>query len=81
MANWCALASILNTTFSLITFVSNNLSSWKFTGVYFLTQEIQKWQIFGNSLKPTDFELWENPIKIYYSVYIYKIKRCGTIDE
>ena len=34
-----ASADILNPTFSLITSVSNNV--WKFTGVYFLTQEIQ----------------------------------------
>ena len=43
MANWCASDDILNTTFSLITSVSNNLWSWKFTRVCFLTQEIQKW--------------------------------------
>ena len=40
MANWCASADILNTTFSLITSVSNNLS--EFSRVCFLTQKIQK---------------------------------------
>ena len=43
MANWCDLPDISNTTFSLITSVSDNLWSCKFTGVCFLTQEIQKW--------------------------------------
>ena len=33
------------------------------------------------ALEPTGFELQENPIKIYYSVYICKRKRCGTIAE
>ena len=33
------------------------------------------------ALKPTGFELEENPIKIYHSVYICKRKRCGTIAE
>ena len=38
----CAPADILNTTFSLITSVSNNLLSLKFTWLCYLTQEIQK---------------------------------------
>ena len=39
---WKLVCLGLNTTFSLIT-VSNNLWSWKFTGVCFFTQKIQKW--------------------------------------
>ena len=32
-------------------------------------------------LKRTSFELYENPNKIYHSVYICKRKRCGTTAE
>ena len=43
MANWCGSDDILDTTFSLITCLPNNLWSLKLTGVCFFTQEIQKW--------------------------------------
>ena len=77
-ANWCASYDILNTTFSLITAVSTNLWSWKFTGLCFLTHEIQKWH--WNSLKTYWF--WAiTPIKMYHSVHACKRKRCGTIAE
>ena len=33
------------------------------------------------ALKPTGLKLQENPIKISYSVYICKRKRCGIIAE
>ena len=69
----------LNTTFSLITSVSNNLWSWKFTAGCFLTQEIEKWH--RNCPKTSWFWGIRNPIKIYRSVYICKRKRCGTIAE
>ena len=55
MANWCASDDILNTTFSLITSVSNNLYSRKFTWVCFLTHEFKN--DINIALKPTDFEL------------------------
>ena len=51
MANWCALADILNTTFSLITSVSNNLCSWKFSGVCFLKFKTD----IEIALKPTGY--------------------------
>ena len=33
------------------------------------------------ALKPNGFKLYENPIKIYHSVYIFKRKRCDSIAE
>ena len=54
MANWCASTDILNITLSFITSVSDNLLSWKFAEVCFLTQEIQKWN--WNYSKSTGFK-------------------------
>ena len=56
MTNWYASNDILRTTFSLITYVSKNLWSWKFTEVCFLTKEIQKNDI-KIALESTGFEL------------------------
>ena len=69
MTNWYASNDILHTTFSLITYVSKNLWSWKFTKVCFLTKEIQKNDI-KIALESTGFELYENAIKVYHSLYI-----------
>ena len=33
------------------------------------------------ALEPTGFELQENPIKCYHSVYICERKKIGTIAE
>ena len=80
MANWCASPDILNTTFSLITSVSNNLWFWKFNEAGFLTQEIQKW----HQNCPKTYWIWAIG-KCYqdlpFSVHICKRKRCGTIAE
>ena len=53
MSNWWALDDILNTAFSLISSVSNNPLSRKFTRVCFWTQEIRK--DIEIALKPTGF--------------------------
>ena len=79
MANWCASDNILNTTFSLITSVSNNLCSWKFTWVCFLTQKIQKW----HRNCPKTYWFWaigEFDQNLSFSIYLWR-KRCGTIAE
>ena len=53
MANCCASADILNTTFSLINCVSNSLWSWKFTKVgFWLTKFKNDIEI---ALRPTGF--------------------------
>ena len=67
----------LNTTFSLITSVLNNLWSWKFTGVCFLTQEIQKWH--WNC--PKIYWFWAIEKTYQNLLHICKRKRCGTIAE
>ena len=63
---------ILNTTSSLITSVSNNLCSYKFTRVCFLTHEIQKWHC--HCLKT----YWFWAIEKSYQNLLFNI-RCGTI--
>ena len=57
----------------LIISVSNNLWPWKFTGYGFLLKKFKN--DIEIALKHTGFELQENPVKIYHSLYICKRKR------
>ena len=79
MASWCASVDIFNTTFSLITFVSNSSDLANSLGYLFWLKKFKNDTEIA--LKPTDFELSENPINIYHSVYICERKRCGTTPE
>ena len=53
------------------------LKIWKFIEYFFWLKKFKN--DIEIPLKPTGFELSENPVKIYHSVYICKRKRCGTL--
>ena len=70
IGNGNALANILNTTSSQITYAQNKLWPWKFSLVCFLTKEFQKWYV--KCSKTYCYWAIRRSYQIYHAVYICK---------
>ena len=70
IGNGNALANILNTTSSQITYAQNKLWPWKFSLVCFLTKEFQKWYV--KCSKTYCYWAIRKSYQIYHAVYICK---------